>query len=138
MPTLSEAKGANGPANPLSLINRWECYLQCRLIGPLILNLALDFSCVALRRNRPARDVKAFWPSVLIRLHRTEGFWLLKEHEIPNLISAKNLKSPSSKRGKTPLLLLNHTQLFKEQLRCRLEWPCFLLRYTFLVIGMLS
>jgi hypothetical protein len=138
MPTLSEAKGANGPANPLSLINRWECYLQCRLIGPLILNLALDSSCVALRRNRLARDVKAFWPSVLIRLRRTEGFWLLKEHEIPNLISAEHPRPLTSKSGKKPPMMLDDPQLLKKQLRCRLKWPCFLLGYTFLVIGMLS
>jgi hypothetical protein len=108
------------------------------IIGPLILNLALDFSCVALRRNRLARDVKAFWPSVLIRLRQTEGFWLLKEHEIPNLISPENPRPLTCKSGKQPPMMLDDPLIFKKQLRCRLEWPGFLLGYTFLAIGMLS
>ncbi len=123
---------------PLRLINRRELHLQCRLIGPLILNLVLDSSCGARRRNRPAGDVRAFQSSVLIRLHRTEGFWQLKEHGIPNFISTENLKPLTPKSGKKPPMLLVDPQLFKKQLRCLLEWPCFLLGYTFLVIGMLS
>ncbi|KIM93822.1 hypothetical protein OIDMADRAFT_35286 [Oidiodendron maius Zn] len=106
-----------------SVFNGWELRLQCRLIGPLILNLVLDSSCVARKRNRPARDAKAFRPPVLIHLLQTENFWQLEEHEIPSLISTENLRPPISRgRSKYPILL-DDIQLSKKQSRYRLEWP---------------